>query len=746
MLNISPLSRKVPSLGDASPLQSSVEKYLQGKEQELSRVASSVRRVQDSQGIFEVWGTDVDKKQRSEAFANLNYVCQQMFGAELTRRLFKYCPLIDVVRKGEKPGFTSQMWNDIFSRGQFMLLLEYYQMKLGEKYVTLEEMFKNPSHVLCQMWKEKELGILLCPVELGKVGAEVGDLLECLHSLVKDDVDATSAEVLLTVILKRSSLRPRQDQIAGAVELCQLKERGRKQAACMQLLPSEHSCYKHIYSVKADAGGISGKYKPNLPSVAKREELGYVYDSILGIGMTPPTGFARLSAQSALEYLRDIFRLAAEKRKKAETSEDKLFVKFALCEAEELHHKAMHQFEHFGQEIKRGVYGCLSTRLFGKEHFDSGEKEWFEERLSRISDADRCAVIEDFLQSHYFVAIKVKSALDSADHFGSIQSWINKPSQRVFELITKEHDAGQKLREIPKICVHLYCILGLIKGSTDGYSRNSLVEFAADKRITWFWEFDDEKTMPLDGWWKWFRIWQHGLPQAGLPFDRTTMVVFSRLKLFRDIQLYNGRDREKLLSKDAYAAQEARVIKIAKCFQEEINKPMPTLTPRDLFFEVVGGRDNFAYWNGKMGLNPWEVFEYRTAIQQENGYFCDRNDRGAVQALNRTFDALFNEELKAQEILRSVRINYPRARLVIKYNTGYGSDLYIRGSLPLLGYWDVFVLLKCINADTWIFESERPIEEGEFKIYLNTSKEDKHGSNRCIRPDSASKVITPVFF
>src|SRR5262249_24269948 len=146
-----------------------------------------------------------------------------------------------------------------------------------------------------------------------------------------------------------------------------------------------------------------------------------------------------------------VFRLAVKKLKSAEVSKDRIFAKLALYEAGELHQKEMKQFECFGEEIKRGMYGCLSVHLFGREHFDSGSKEWF-----KVTDVDRCAAVEDFLQSHYFVAIKAKSSLDSADHFGSIQSWVQKPSQRVFELITSRDDAGQKLREVSKVCVHLY--------------------------------------------------------------------------------------------------------------------------------------------------------------------------------------------------------------------------------------------------------------------------------------------------
>jgi hypothetical protein len=259
-------------------------------------------------------------------------------------------------------------------------------------------------------------------------------------------------------------------------------------------------------------------------------------------------------------------------------------------------------------------------------------------------------------------------------------------------------------------------------------------------------EFDDEKTMPPDNWWKRFRIWQLGPPQAGVPFDLTTLVVFSRFKLLKDIQAYNRGDRRELLSSQVYQAQERRVAAMIELFQKEIGKSVRTLTPRDLFFEVIGGRENFQYWTQTQGLNPWEVFEYRTGMQQEGGYFCDKSHLKAVEALHRTFDVLYGgSEARAQALFQCVRTKYPEAQLIVKCNAGFGNALYIKGSLPGLYDWNAFALLKCIDAETWIFESAQPIQRGEFKIYLNKSMEDTYRCNRSIESNHASRVITPSF-
>jgi hypothetical protein len=509
-------------------------------------------------------------------------------------------------------------------------------------------------------------------------------------------------------------------------------------AAQNQIQISSESRCKSLYSVHDENLKTIGKYKPNHPGVAAREVRGYGYDSILGMGMTPPTGYAKLSMQNALESLNSAFKCADEKRKRALESSNRP----QLGEAWGLHQRAMDQFAQFPDEIKQGIYGCISAR-FAHENFDHGASLWWNHDLGYISDKYRGCAIEDFLKSEAFQRFKMGNSFETKDELGSLQRWINDSSRIVIDYILQNEDAGTKLRQIPQAHVQLYCILGLIKGARDGYSRNAMVTFAENGSIDRIHEFDDERSMPTHNAWHEFRLWQFGLPQADMPFDRTTLLLFSKQELLKEIQAYNRSDKQGLLSSQSYAAQEQRVARMIELFQNELQKTVPTLTPRDLFFEVTGGRENFEHWHRREGLNPWVVFEYSTGEVGRGTYFC--GDEGYA-ALDRTFSTLYdNGEEKARRVLQSTCSMYPKTQLVVKYNAGVGNDLFIKGSLPGLNNWGLSVPLKCIDADTWILESNEEIVEGEFKIYLNGSTEDIHGWNRSVQPDCKSRVIFPWF-
>ena len=60
-----------------------------------------------------------------------------------------------------------------------------------------------------------------------------------------------------------------------------------------------------------------------------------------------------------------------------------------------------------------------------------------------------------------------------------------------------------------------------------------------------------------------------------------------------------------------------------------------------------------------------------------------------------------------------------KTRIVIHYDTGFGNGLTIRGDTSPLR-WDFGQRCENKNADTWVFETERP-KDGElrFKVLLN---------------------------
>jgi hypothetical protein len=717
----------------------------------------------------------VDKQQRELSFQDVYRQCQ-IYGDKIASCLFKHCPLVDAVRKGEPAVFSPEVVQEVMARADFLSKLQKCKHALLSKHPTLADAINDPSHLLHKLWKEKENAIVLWPgitdskMQGGKRVIYASILIEALDALAQDGVDAGSAGILLEVILKRLSFHPRQDQISGQVDLHEIKRRGIQQASRKGFWAASHSLYKEIFTIQeSDNSPPIGKYKPNHPGFAAREVKGYVYDSILGLGITPPTGLAQLSMESALLSLQNSFQLSNDKFEREadalmgmemhnvagesqEALEQWKLAELYRLEALDLQRMAMDQFSNFPEEIKQGLYKCLFARLglysclsdrAGDENSPNEEQLWWTPALQSVTDKQRACAIGDFLGSELFQRFKISNSFETKDKVGSIQKWINEPCQRVIDFIVKNPSAGGKLKTIPKASIHLYCILGLIKGSKDGYSGNALFTFSEEGKIKQIHEFDDEKSMPRENKWYEFRIWQFGLPQADQPFDRTTLLLFSKEELLKEIQVYNRTDKKQLVLLEAYIAQEQRIATMIKLFQKELEKPALTLTPRDLFFAVAGGRENFEYWHKQKSLNPWVVFEYCTGDTGRGKYFVEEEKRAVLQA---NFDILYHDrENIAKTLLEAVRVNYPRVRLVIKYNTGFGNTLRLRGSFLGLN-WSSSTLLRCIDADTWIYESDQEVI-GEYKIYLSNSSEieEVNCSARRLDTNHVSKVITPSF-
>lgn len=81
-------------------------------------------------------------------------------------------------------------------------------------------------------------------------------------------------------------------------------------------------------------------------------------------------------------------------------------------------------------------------------------------------------------------------------------------------------------------------------------------------------------------------------------------------------------------------------------------------------------------------------------------------------------------------------------RLVIKYDVGFGNQLYIRGKGANLS-WDKGHLLKNSKNDEWIWETDQPFTACEFKILIN-DKDYENGENHPLSCGSSIQ-FTPKF-
>jgi hypothetical protein len=82
------------------------------------------------------------------------------------------------------------------------------------------------------------------------------------------------------------------------------------------------------------------------------------------------------------------------------------------------------------------------------------------------------------------------------------------------------------------------------------------------------------------------------------------------------------------------------------------------------------------------------------------------------------------------------------ARIVVRYDVGYDNYLYIRGNGPGLS-WERGVKLKNVGPDEWVWETDLPTNNCEFKILIN-DKQYETGDNHKLHNGVAFQY-TPRF-
>ncbi len=69
-------------------------------------------------------------------------------------------------------------------------------------------------------------------------------------------------------------------------------------------------------------------------------------------------------------------------------------------------------------------------------------------------------------------------------------------------------------------------------------------------------------------------------------------------------------------------------------------------------------------------------------------------------------------------------------KIVVNYNTGMNHNLYIRGNGGGL-HWDKGVQLKNHGPDEWIWETDKPFVDCEFKVLIDDNRYEQ-GENHHI--------------
>jgi hypothetical protein len=83
-----------------------------------------------------------------------------------------------------------------------------------------------------------------------------------------------------------------------------------------------------------------------------------------------------------------------------------------------------------------------------------------------------------------------------------------------------------------------------------------------------------------------------------------------------------------------------------------------------------------------------------------------------------------------------------KTSITVKYDVGFNNQLYIRGQGANLN-WNQGQPLKNIKADEWIWETETPFSNCEFKVLINDHQYET-GYNHTIQSGS-SISYTPTF-
>lgn len=156
------------------------------------------------------------------------------------------------------------------------------------------------------------------------------------------------------------------------------------------------------------------------------------------------------------------------------------------------------------------------------------------------------------------------------------------------------HPAGaEKLINYSKSHVHQVALSGMFKGLSAGHRDNYLFadkvfEIDLEEMLLPFNRLDREKREKSI---IFCRMWLLGLPQCSLPFDRASLTAISHPSFPSLLQAYQKQaSRYSEMSEGSWAAQRERLEKMQELAKDHLAQSQITLTPRDMFFELFGGR------------------------------------------------------------------------------------------------------------------------------------------------------------
>lgn len=485
-------------------------------------------------------------------------------GGKIAYQLIMNCPLASS--------------GNLDQRGEILQYLQKSQSQLALKHPGL---FKDSSSFHSRAWKGQEMHYLLFSNCLGKKELEHFDYFQSvIEELINGSYDSLTIEIILDRLLLRESFHPFVKDLTDEIKLL-ANDRITKEQIGQESLKSVEVMNRRLF-VTPSIEDRQTKFKPLWPDEASNEAFAYRCDRALGLGMTSLTRcFKVKSLEKQLKEIQEKFHQAESKSKEGDLQS--------------------------AQKCLEKAYTLLNARDFPhvvKELIAGRKIEQTEERAFSASTSDRFEILKAI--EKYMKSEKYQKDIKELNKEGTIQLWVPN-CESAWNQVALHPDGEGKLATAPKTLVHLFCLLEVIKGSGDGHSANTLIEFNQELgRIVNFIDIDDAKSMGESNEARLFIMWQFGLPQSAQPFERAVLLLFSNPTTLEKIM---GQQVFGQISKKSYQKQNERIEKMLAIFAKELTKDKITLTPQEFFFELFGDGEVFIKAKEK-GILPLKFFGY----------------------------------------------------------------------------------------------------------------------------------------
>jgi len=584
------------------------QKAIQGFSSLLKPIASSSPNTPNDLSIF-----FTEQKKRAEAV--LNQIKESLEGkcdAQTANKLINQSPFLEKIISCQCSEISPTVHQDLITRSSFLEELKIIQNNAKSKHALF---FEEGDLSFVSLLKSLEIFLLSSSHLLNNTEKDViTSICIALKDILNQEYDEPTKKRLFGIVLRHFAFHVREDTLKTTEELRHLQQNAEIRFLEGHIYKSNNGTYKNIYQLKQEETAIA-KYKPLSPSNAFRERSSYVYDEIFGTKMATPTTTLALSLRKEMTKIANLYEKGRSKQ------------------AESL-------FEKVPDPIKYVVYEELHYFTETPTEQNIGHDAFWELNGKKVSDQQRAKAIKNALLNFKFREYENTHILANEQGQGSLQAWLTNVKPAI-EVLEKDPNGGEKLKNIPKPLVQLHAALHLIKGSGDCSGFNTFLHmdsFNTEKeRIINLVDFDDEITMPEENKFWHVRMWQFGLPQCGKPFDRSTLILLSDKSFIHKIVQYHRFEKSSFLeSKKAYEAQKERLEIIYQRCKQELEKETVTLTPRDLFFAIYPDSKKQYEVKKELGWNDLRIFEYGMGdMNRDCNYWDDRNNPD-----NKTFNNL----------------------------------------------------------------------------------------------------------